>query len=479
MVGVPRSKGCLTCVKQRVKCDETKPACVRCTRFGRECPGYEKLAKFVYEVPREGEGQGSFLHVRELSRPNPRTGRRRNIENSPEVSENKQTSASTGSLGIPSAIVPPTQQDIQSLSVFMKNSSIQDAYTEIQWMRKWLSFIPSRLGTSKVLDDAVHCLVSHHVGRLSGQDQVVRRARLAYGQALLSLQQAISDPEQGVSSNTLCATLVLSLYELFSCTKKDAWVKHSGGASRLMQIRGSARHMNEFDRVMLYAFRGQMVMEAFMQRSSCFLDSEDWKIVLSDPASSFSSIVLNLSNEFYAYLAACPGMAKGIINLQRDNLNEVVSFFSRMNELINNLSDWFRRFRDVLPPPEEVPSSTNDPTFPIVYRYDCYCNFFHTVYYYGCMILLKNFLRSTQFDPNLEAENIFMVSEVCKTVEGASYFGIFGPYGAVFGLRMAFMVADLPTKMWIKNQLDKMSEAMPIMRYQVSMGADVVLAEEE
>jgi hypothetical protein len=27
----------------------------------------------------------------------------------------------------------------------------------------------------------------------------------------------------------------------------------------LMQIRGSARHMNEFDRVMLYAFRGQMV----------------------------------------------------------------------------------------------------------------------------------------------------------------------------------------------------------------------------
>lgn len=260
MVGVPRSKGCLSCVKQRVKCDETKPACIRCTRFGRECPGYEKPAKFVYEIPRQGEGQGAFLHVRELSRPNSRTSKRRNRENSSEASENKQPrSTSPSSLGIPSTVVLSTQQDIQSLSVFITNSSLPDRYTEIHWMRKWLSFIPSRLGTSKVLDDAVHCLASHYVGKLSGQYQVVRRARQAYGKALLSLRQAISDPEQGVSSNTLCATMVLSLYELFSCTKKDAWVKHAGGAGRLIQIRGSARHMNEFDRVMLYAFRGQMV----------------------------------------------------------------------------------------------------------------------------------------------------------------------------------------------------------------------------
>lgn len=239
MVGVPRSKGCLSCVKQRVKaclnffflffscrllyipnfdflkCDETKPACIRCTRFGRECPGYEKPAKFVYEVPREGEGQGAFLHVRELSRPNSRTNKRRNRENSSEAPENKQPrSTSPGSLGIPSTVALPTQQDIQSLSVFIANSSLPDRYAEIHWMRKWLSLIPSRLGTSKVLDNAVHCLASHYIGKLSGQDQVVRRAHQAYGQALLSLRQAISDPEQGVSSNTLCATMVLSLYEV-------------------------------------------------------------------------------------------------------------------------------------------------------------------------------------------------------------------------------------------------------------------------
>ena len=32
--------GCLTCRIRRVKCDETKPLCVRCTKTGRQCDGY-------------------------------------------------------------------------------------------------------------------------------------------------------------------------------------------------------------------------------------------------------------------------------------------------------------------------------------------------------------------------------------------------------------------------------------------------------
>jgi len=32
--------GCITCKTRRVKCDETKPACLRCQKFGRICDGY-------------------------------------------------------------------------------------------------------------------------------------------------------------------------------------------------------------------------------------------------------------------------------------------------------------------------------------------------------------------------------------------------------------------------------------------------------
>ncbi|KAH7077908.1 hypothetical protein BKA63DRAFT_274237 [Paraphoma chrysanthemicola] len=37
--------GCETCRIRKVKCDETKPACLRCTRTGRKCDGYTHLSK--------------------------------------------------------------------------------------------------------------------------------------------------------------------------------------------------------------------------------------------------------------------------------------------------------------------------------------------------------------------------------------------------------------------------------------------------
>ncbi|ESZ92937.1 hypothetical protein SBOR_6656 [Sclerotinia borealis F-4128] len=37
--------GCTTCKLRRVKCDETKPSCMRCKNFGRKCDGYEYSPK--------------------------------------------------------------------------------------------------------------------------------------------------------------------------------------------------------------------------------------------------------------------------------------------------------------------------------------------------------------------------------------------------------------------------------------------------
>ncbi|KAH8808719.1 hypothetical protein F5884DRAFT_753238 [Xylogone sp. PMI_703] len=35
--------GCTTCKIRHVKCDETKPACMRCVKFGRQCDGYAQV----------------------------------------------------------------------------------------------------------------------------------------------------------------------------------------------------------------------------------------------------------------------------------------------------------------------------------------------------------------------------------------------------------------------------------------------------
>ncbi|OTA80825.1 hypothetical protein M434DRAFT_37809 [Hypoxylon sp. CO27-5] len=47
MVGVAgRSKGCNTCRRRRVKCDEAKPQCYRCIKAGFECLGYERATQW-------------------------------------------------------------------------------------------------------------------------------------------------------------------------------------------------------------------------------------------------------------------------------------------------------------------------------------------------------------------------------------------------------------------------------------------------
>ncbi|KAI0516884.1 hypothetical protein F5B22DRAFT_136210 [Xylaria bambusicola] len=41
MVGVPRSKGCRTCRRKKIKCDEQRPRCGQCRKGVRECEGYD------------------------------------------------------------------------------------------------------------------------------------------------------------------------------------------------------------------------------------------------------------------------------------------------------------------------------------------------------------------------------------------------------------------------------------------------------
>ncbi|KAL4985305.1 fungal-specific transcription factor domain-containing protein [Aspergillus falconensis] len=48
--------GCPRCKQRRIKCDETHPQCIQCTRRGFECPGYKRALKWSskYELGAEG-----------------------------------------------------------------------------------------------------------------------------------------------------------------------------------------------------------------------------------------------------------------------------------------------------------------------------------------------------------------------------------------------------------------------------------------
>ncbi|KAL2067285.1 hypothetical protein VTL71DRAFT_1709 [Oculimacula yallundae] len=67
---MPKVKsGCVTCKARRVKCDETKPQCLRCQKFGRDCDGYApepaQTRGLIQLQPRIPSGPSVAIHTTE------------------------------------------------------------------------------------------------------------------------------------------------------------------------------------------------------------------------------------------------------------------------------------------------------------------------------------------------------------------------------------------------------------------------------
>jgi hypothetical protein len=85
---------------------------------------------------------------------------------------------------------------------------------KIQSLGLFIFEIPSRLGNSQALDDAMECICSAYVSVLQPICHKSEQDRHQYFQALKSLRQCILDETQALSSNVLAAAVLLSWYEV-------------------------------------------------------------------------------------------------------------------------------------------------------------------------------------------------------------------------------------------------------------------------
>lgn len=52
--------GCRICNRRRIKCDGTRPACIKCTSRGLQCPGYARVLKWICGPASKGPNRQSF-----------------------------------------------------------------------------------------------------------------------------------------------------------------------------------------------------------------------------------------------------------------------------------------------------------------------------------------------------------------------------------------------------------------------------------
>jgi len=84
----------------------------------------------------------------------------------------------------------------------------------IRNLGSFFPFIPSRLGHSRALDDAVQCICTAYSALLCSDGSLIGQDRREYYQALKSLRLACQDKDEVLSSNVLCAAVLLSWYEV-------------------------------------------------------------------------------------------------------------------------------------------------------------------------------------------------------------------------------------------------------------------------
>lgn len=110
------------------------------------------------------------------------------------------------------SITPPSLSLAQSVVFHLNGAS--NPGMNLQNLGPFFQFVPARLGHSAALDAAVQCICTIYVAVLNQNDFSDPIDRREYYHALKCLRESVSSPGEALSSNTLCAAVILSWYEV-------------------------------------------------------------------------------------------------------------------------------------------------------------------------------------------------------------------------------------------------------------------------
>jgi hypothetical protein len=249
MVGIPRSKGCQTCIQRRTKCDEARPACGNCLKYGAVCPGYDRGLKFVAgkhpvrsrgrQLARGGRqgGGGSARAVVPnagcVSRSRPRPGSKAASpagQNSAAdedatmcqdalvprrrvLTSYERFQLALGELSLPFAAPRANTAQFISTLIYTVQSTPQQK-SELASFGILYENVLNRVGSNPTLDSAICSFTLHLLGKQNHDEQIVGQSRMLYGQSLGALQRALEHPIDWRASETICAATILCLFEV-------------------------------------------------------------------------------------------------------------------------------------------------------------------------------------------------------------------------------------------------------------------------
>ncbi|CAH0020483.1 unnamed protein product [Clonostachys rhizophaga] len=295
---VPRSKGCLTCVARKSRCDGRRPTCQACEGRKQVCRGYRR-DNFVFLNDGWRAPGVSKAGRNKPSKPRDKSPA---YANRGQINDSGNRAQEEPGPCIMAASPPlyrrPSIDRIQLSAAFFMTGFATKFITTPHFMASLFriyfsvdSYATINAGASASLRTpavlAVNALAQGHFGRAMGDAESVEQSFHKYGLALKSMTSSIS--ALGFSSLTLDGVceenwqhfaffcVVMTFWELKMCPLSTNWQSHIRALSDAIALRGEDHPYSKTNKQLIAASRLMISLQTLSSRQLGSLTPYEWR----------------------------------------------------------------------------------------------------------------------------------------------------------------------------------------------------------
>ncbi|KAK6498829.1 hypothetical protein TWF481_011402 [Arthrobotrys musiformis] len=300
MVGVAgRSKGCKTCRDRKIKCDETRPGCIRCQKIGKDCPGYARPIHFVYSSQQKGSPvtwdeapttttiescQLQLIVANGAPKKSPR-GRQGEV-----IGSDIYVSSSTPSVirNTPLNISIPINKTEVYVKVYVQDfihvsapyrSVFKTAMVPYRFGHLYATHF--RTGDSpeirKELEDAFASCATTYFALKEGDVNSKIQGHILYLKLLRQLKNYVKNGLANLDPAVFLYTCMMAAhYEMLTSSSALTWLYHLAALGRLILSLGPYAFQDPLAGAILEVVRPYIIMNGMLERKPSFLEHEDW-----------------------------------------------------------------------------------------------------------------------------------------------------------------------------------------------------------
>ncbi|KAF2087193.1 hypothetical protein K490DRAFT_57251 [Saccharata proteae CBS 121410] len=260
------SPACFACLKKRVKCDEERPHCRRCTKTGRPCPGYRDQASLIFR------NQNGYAEEKVKAREALVVGAREDHSLQEIVVFNAN------------ALPRPCSMNIDDLAIqrFFNDFVVAPNSPNLLGYLDFLPSMASRSGKLRCLDEALASAALANQCKGLKEPRLLPVARRRYGQALTAVNEALRDPELMRNDDVLLVIVLLGIFEVIVHDKPpgDGFDAHFRGKLALLKERGEEQFKTEAKRQLFRVVFTQLQVGLLLRREPPPPETHAWLAAL-------------------------------------------------------------------------------------------------------------------------------------------------------------------------------------------------------